>query len=130
MQKGSLGLYCSADPWIKDLLLVNLRALFSVGKEKRGDFIYCGLQVSAEVGENGQVTSNLVDQRTYIEKIVPMEISHSTGSQDGCLEQQENPDYRGILWALLWALTSMRLDHAYRICKLSQQTGAPTLKSN
>ena len=36
-------LYCSADPSIEDSLLVKLQAMFPVGKEKRGDFIYCGL---------------------------------------------------------------------------------------
>ena len=41
-------LYCSADLLIEDSLLVKLRALFPVGKEKRGDFIYCRLQVSTE----------------------------------------------------------------------------------
>ena len=72
------------------------------------------------------MTSILVDQRTYIDIIVPMDISHSTGSQDRCLERQEYSDYRGILGTLLWALTATRPDHAYRIRKLSQQTGAPT----
>ena len=75
-------LYCSADPSIEDSLLVKLRAFFAVGKEKRGDFIHCGLQVSTKLDENGPVTSVLVDQRTYIDKIVPMAISHSTGSRD------------------------------------------------
>ena len=119
-------LYCSAHPSFEESLLVKLRALFPVGKEKRGNFIYCGLQVSTELDDNGQLTSVLVDQRTYIDKIVPMEISHSTGSQDRCLEQQEHSDYREIVGALLWASTSTRPDHAYTICKLSQQTGAPT----
>ena len=86
-------LYCSADPSFEEPLLVKLRALFPVGKEKRRDFIYCGLQVSTELDDNGQLTSILVDQRTYIDKIVPMEISHTTGSQDRCLEQQEHSDY-------------------------------------
>ena len=78
-------LYCSADPSIEDLLLVKLLALFPVGKERRRDFTYCGLQVSTELDKNGQVTSILEDQRTYIEKIVPMEISHSTGSDSSIL---------------------------------------------
>ena len=119
-------LYCSADPSFEKSLLVKRRALFPVGKEKRGDFIYCGLQVSTELDDNGQLTSILVNQRTYIDKIVPIEISHTTGSQDRCFEQQEHSDYRGIVGALLWASTSTHPDHAYRICKLSQQTGAPT----
>ena len=83
-------------------------------------------KVSTELHDNGQLTSILVDQRTYIDKIVPMEISHTTGSQDRCLEQQEHSDYRGIVEALLWASTSTRRDHADGICQLSQQTGAPT----
>ena len=118
-------LYCSAHPSFEDSLLVKLRALFPVGKEKRGDFIYCGLEVSTELDDNGQLTSILVDQRTYIDKIVPMEISQRTGSQDRCLEQQEHSDYRGIVGALLWASTSTHSDHAYRICNLSEQIAAP-----
>ena len=86
--------YSSADLSFEESLLVKLRALFPVGKEKTGDFIYCGLQVSTELHDNGQLTSISVDQRTYIDKIVPMEISHTTGSQDSCLEQQEHSDYR------------------------------------
>ena len=119
-------LYCFTDPSFEDSLLVKLRALFPVGKEKKGDFIYCGLQVSTELDGNGKVTSILVDQWTYIDKILPMEISPSTGSQNRCLERQEHSYYRGIVGALLWASTSMRPDDAYRICKLSEQTGAPT----
>ena len=38
----------------------------------------------------------------------------------------KNNQIRGIVGALLWASTSTRPDHAYRICKLSQQFGAPT----
>ena len=95
-------LYCSADPSFEDSMLVKLRALFPVGKDKEGDFIYCGLQVSTEPDGNGQVTSILADQRTYVDTIVPMQISNSTGSQNRCLERQERSDYRGILRALLW----------------------------
>ena len=119
-------LYCSADPSFEESLLVKLRALFPVGKENRGDFIYCGLQVSTELDDNCQLTSFLVDQRTYINKIAPMEISHTTESKDCCLEQQGHSEYRGIVGALLSASTSTCPDHAYGICKLSQQTGAPT----
>ena len=118
-------LYCSADPSFEDSLLVKLGALFPVVKEKRGDFIYCGLPVSTEPDENGQVTSIMLEQRAYIDKIVPKEISHSTGSHNRCLERQEHSNYRGIVGALLWVSTSTRPDHAYRICKLSQQTGVP-----
>ena len=119
-------LYCFADPSIEDSLLVKPRALFPVAKDKRGGFVYCGLQVSTELDENGQVACILVDQRTYIEKMILMEISHSTRSQVGCLERQVHSDYRAILGALLWVSTSTRPDHAYRICKRSQKTGAPT----
>ena len=38
-------LYCSADLSIDDSLLIKLRALIRVGKKKRGDFVYCGLQL-------------------------------------------------------------------------------------
>ena len=77
-------LYCFADPSIQDSLLVKLRAVFHVRTEKKGAFIYCGLQVSTQLNERGQVTSIFVDQRTYIDKVVPMDISHPTRSQD-CL---------------------------------------------
>ena len=119
-------LHCSADPSLEDSLLFKLLALLPVAKEKRGDFIYCGLHISTQLDENGLVTFILVHQRTYIDMIVPMEISHSSGSHDRCLERQEHSDYRGIVGALLWASTLTRPDDAYRICKLSQQTGAPT----
>ena len=118
-------LYSPADQSIEDSLLVKMRALFTVLKEKRGDFIYCGLLISTHLDDSGQVTSILVDQRTYIDKIGPMEICHSTGSQDRFLEGQEQSDYRGIVGALLWTSASSRPDRAYDICKLSQQNGAP-----
>ena len=86
-------LYCSADLSIEAWLLVKLQALFPVGKEKKRDFVYCGLQVSTELDDNREVTSLLVDQRTYIDTIVPIEISHSTGSQHRFLERQEHSHY-------------------------------------
>ena len=88
-------LYCSADPSFEESLLVKLQVLFPVGKEKRKDFIYCGLQVSTELDDNGQLTSILVDQQTCIDKIVGMEISRHTGSQDHCLEQQKKTQIIG-----------------------------------
>ena len=121
-------LYCAADPSFEDSLLRKLRALFPVGKEKRGDFVYCGLHVSTELDSNGRMVSVVVDQKAYIDKITPMEIPITSGDQDRPLGHDEQSDYRGIVGALLWATTSTRPDHAYRVCRLSQQTGAPTVK--
>ena len=39
------------------------------------------------------MTSILVDQRTFIGKIVPMEMPHYTGSRDRCLERKEHSDF-------------------------------------
>ena len=46
-------LYSSADASIEDSSLIKLRAFIPVRKEKRGEFIYCGLQVSTELDESG-----------------------------------------------------------------------------
>ena len=85
-------LYCSADPSSEESLLVKVWALFPVSGEILSFYVHCGLQVSTELDDNGQLTFILVDQRTYMEKIVPMGIFQTTGSQDRCVEQQEHSD--------------------------------------
>ena len=96
---------------------------FKVGKQQEGVFRYIGLDMSNS--EKGL----FIQQQSYINEIVPMEISTKRKrDRQAFLNEEETKKFRGVVGQLNWISSQTRPDVTYDMLSLSTVTKHPQVQ--
>ena len=102
-----------------------LRKAFPIGKESKGDFVYCGLQIHTLNTSEGIVVT--VDQLEYVQRIEGIPLQKEDRQSDVLANKPQHEAYMELVGKLLWAASQTRPDIAFLVMRLSQHTKCPTL---
>jgi hypothetical protein len=106
-------------------IMAKIRKIFPVGKERRGDFIYCGLLHRTEELGGGKLRITL-DQHTYVESIEKVDVGVPPRSKSEHLSEEMQTEYRALVGALLWATGQTRPDIAFDVASAAAHNSKAT----
>ena len=107
-------------------VLQALRGVFSVGSEKREEYVFCGVHLECKRIDDGNLIEMTLDQQEYIDEIAEIPLEEST-DRGRLLNAKETTLYRGLIGAFFSCTGQTRLDFSYSVCRLSQQSSKPTV---
>ena len=107
-------------------VLQALRGVFSVGSEKREEYVFCGVHLECKRDDDGNLIEVTLDQKKYIDEIAEISLKESTG-RGRLLNAKETTLYRGLIGALSWCTGQTTPDFSYSVCRLSQRSSKPTV---
>ena len=108
------------DQWFQDVVIQGLRNRFRINTHDYGSFKYVGLDVVQ--GPSGIQ----VNQDAYIDKIMPIEISHSRRiEKDDTLTEVERSILRRFSGQMLWVSSQTRPDLSFDTCMMSNTGKEP-----
>ena len=107
-------------------VLEALHSVFSVGSEKREEYVFCGVHLECKRDDDGNLIEITLDQQKYIDEIAEISLEEST-DRGRLLNAKETTLYRGLIGAVSWCTGQTRPDFSYSVCRLSQRSSKPTV---
>ena len=107
-------------------VLEALHSVFSVGSEKREEYVFCGVHLECKRDDDGNLIEITLDQQKYIDEIAEISLEEST-DRGRLLNAKETTLHRGLIGALSWCTGQTRPDFSYSVCRLSQRSSKPTV---
>ena len=107
-------------------VLQALRGVFSVGSERREEYVFCGVHLECKRDDDGNLIEITLEQQIYIDEIAEILLEEST---DGgrLFNTKETTLYCVLIGALSWCTGQTRPDFSYSVCRLSQRSSKPTV---